>query len=123
VEVGMAEGERRAAGALEAEVMAVLQRAGRALNATEVQSLLTSELAYTTVVTILSRMHGKGLLTRAKEGRAFRYAPVSDEPGLVAQRMHRTMAAEADRQAVLARFVDSLSDQDERLLRELLDGR
>lgn len=119
----MAESERRAAGALEAEVMAVLQRVGRALNATEVQSLLTSELAYTTVVTILSRMHGKGLLTRAKEGRAFRYAPVSDEPGLVAQRMHRTMAAEVDRQAVLARFVDTLSDQDERLLRELLDGR
>jgi predicted transcriptional regulator len=123
VEVGMAESERRAAGALEAEVMAVLQRAGRPLNATDVQALLASELAYTTVVTILSRMHGKGLLTRAKEGRAFRYAPVSDEPGLVARRMHRTMAAEADREAVLARFVDTLSDQDERLLRDLLDGR
>jgi predicted transcriptional regulator len=119
----MAEGERRAAGALEAEIMSVLQRAGRPLNAADVQSLLTSELAYTTVVTILSRMHGKGLLTRAKQGRAFRYAPVSDEPGLVARRMHRTMAAEADREAVLARFVDSLSEQDERLLRELLDGR
>ena len=118
----MAEGERRAAGALEAEVMAVLQRAGRPLNASEVQALLTSGLAYTTVVTILSRMRGKGLLTRAKEGRSYRYAPVSDEAGLVARRMHRTMA-EADREAVLARFVDSLSDQDERLLRELLDGR
>jgi predicted transcriptional regulator len=119
----MAESERRAAGTLEAEVMAVLQRAGRPLNAADVQSLLTSDLAYTTVVTILSRMYGKGLLTRAKEGRAYRYAPVSDEPGLVARRMHRTMAGEVDRQAVLARFVDSLSDQDERLLRELLDGR
>ena len=119
----MAERERRAAGALEAEVMTVLQRAGRPLNATEVQSVLTTELAYTTVVTILSRMYEKGLLTRAKQGRAFRYAPVSDEPGLVARRMHTTMAAEADREAVLARFVDSLSDQDERLLRELLDGR
>jgi predicted transcriptional regulator len=103
--------------------MTVLQRAGRPLNAAEAQSLLTSELAYTTVVTILSRMHDKGVLTRAKQGRAYRYAPVSDEPGLVARRMHRTMAAEADREAVLARFVDSLSDQDERLLRDLLDGR
>jgi predicted transcriptional regulator len=119
----MAESERRAAGALEAEVMTVLQRAGQPLNAAEVQSLLTKDLAYTTVVTILSRMHGKGLLTRAKEGRAYRYAPVSDEPGLVARRMHRTMVGETDREAVLARFVDSLSDQDERLLRELLDGR
>lgn len=119
----MAESERRAAGTLEAEVMTVLQRAGQPLNAADVQSLLTRDLAYTTVVTILSRMYGKGLLTRAKEGRAYRYAPVSDEPGLVARRMHRTMAGETDREAVLARFVDSLSDQDERLLRELLDGR
>lgn len=119
----MAESERRAAGALEAEVMLVLQRAGRSLNATETQSLLAGDLAYTTVVTILSRAYDKDLLTRVKEGRAFRYAPVSDEPGLVARRMHHTMAAEPDHEAVLARFVDSLSDQDERLLRELLDGR
>ena len=119
----MGEGERRAAGALESEVMTVLQQAARPLNATEVKSLLAGEIAYSTVVTVLSRMHGKGLLTRVKDGRAFRYAPVSDEPGIVAHRMHRTMAAEPDRQAVLARFVDSLSDQDERLLRELLDGR
>ena len=119
----MAESERRAAGALESEVMTLLQQGVRPLNATEVQSLLAGELAYTTVVTILSRMHDKGLLTRVKEGRSFRYAPVSDEPGLVARRMHRTMAAEPDREAVLARFVDSLSEQDEQLLRELLDGR
>jgi predicted transcriptional regulator len=119
----MAGGGRRAAGALEAEVMTVLQRAGRPLNAADVQSLLSDDLAYTTVVTILSRMHAKGLLTREKEGRSFRYSPVSDEPGLVARRMHRTMAAEPDRQAVLARFVDTLSDQDEQLLRDLLDGR
>jgi predicted transcriptional regulator len=119
----MAGSGRRAAGALETEVMGVLQQAAGPLNAAEVQSLLTSGLAYTTVVTILSRMHDKGLLMREKDGRAFRYAPVSDEPGLVARRMYHAMDGEADRAAVLARFVDSLSDQDERLLRELLDGR
>jgi predicted transcriptional regulator len=119
----MAESGRRAAGALEAEVMAVLQRAGRPLNATEVQTLLARGLAYTTVVTILSRMHDKGVLTRDKDGRAFRYAPVSDEPGLVARRMHSALAGEPDHQAVLARFVDTLSERDERLLRALLDGR
>jgi Zn-dependent protease with chaperone function len=44
--------------------------------------------------------------------------------GLVARRMHHTMAAEPDHEAVLARFVHSLSDQDERLLRAaMLDGR
>lgn len=119
----MGEGGRRPAGALEAEIMTVLQRAGRPLAAAGVQSLLSGDLAYSTVVTILSRMHAKGLLTRAKQGRAFRYSPVSDEAGLVAQRMHHAMAAEPDREAVLSRFVDSLSEQDERLLRALLDGR
>ncbi|WP_308164694.1 BlaI/MecI/CopY family transcriptional regulator [Nonomuraea sediminis] len=119
----MGGGERRAAGALEAEVMAVLQRADGPLNTMQVRDRLGDDLAYTTVVTILSRMHGKGLLTRVKSGRAFCYAPVSDEPGLAARRMHQVMAGESDRRSLLARFVDSLSDHDERLLRDLLDGR
>ncbi|MEV5573103.1 BlaI/MecI/CopY family transcriptional regulator [Spirillospora sp. NPDC052269] len=114
---------RRASGALETEIMSVLQRAGRPLSTTDVQRLLTDDLAYSTVVTILTRMHDKGLLVRAKTGRAFRYAPVSDEPGLVARRMHQALQERPDRHMVLARFVDTLSDQDERLLRELLEGR
>lgn len=114
---------RRAAGALEAEVMALLQRAGMPLTAVQVQERLAAGLAYTTVVTILSRLYGKGLLTRAKAGRAFSYSPVSDEPGLAARRMHQVMAGESDRRTLLARFVDELSEQDERLLRDLLDDR
>lgn len=114
---------RRASGALETEIMTVLQGAGRPLSTAEVQRMLADELAYSTVVTILSRMHDKGLLVRAKAGRAFQYAPVSDEPGLVARRMHQALQERPDRHMVLARFVDTLSDQDERLLRELLEGR
>ncbi|WP_026413676.1 BlaI/MecI/CopY family transcriptional regulator [Actinomadura oligospora] len=114
---------RRASGALETEIMSVLQRAGRPLSTAEVQGLLPDELAYSTVVTILTRMHDKGLLVRAKAGRAFQYAPVSDEPGLVARRMHQALEERPDRHMVLARFVDTLSDQDERLLRALLEGR
>jgi len=116
----MAGSGRRAAGVLEAEVMGVLQSADKALNPAEVQERIGGQLAYTTVVTILTRLHAKGLLVRAKAGRAFTYAPVSDEPGLAARRMHQVMDGEPDREAVLARFVDSLSDGDEKLLRELL---
>ncbi|RFU38887.1 BlaI/MecI/CopY family transcriptional regulator [Actinomadura logoneensis] len=115
--------ERRASGALETEIMTVLQRAGRPLSTSDVQRLLSDDLAYSTVVTILTRMHDKGLLVREKAGRAFHYAPVSDEPGLVARRMHQALQERADRHMVLARFVDTLSDQDERLLRDLLEGR
>ena len=46
--------------------------------------------------------------------------PVADEPGLAARRMARVLDGEADREAVLARFVSALSDSDEDLLRRML---
>jgi predicted transcriptional regulator len=77
-------GGQRAAGVLKSEVMAVLHQAGHALSPAEVQRRLGGDLAYTTVVTTLSRLHASGVLVRAKVGRSFTYAPVSDEPGLAA---------------------------------------
>ena len=59
-------------------------------------------------------------LERHKAGRAYLYAPVADQPGLAARRMARVLDSEADREAVLARFVSSLSDSDEELLRRML---
>ena len=111
---------RRAAGELEAAVLSVLQAAGSPLSPGEVRDRLGGDLAYTTVVTILSRLHGKGVLDRRKAGRAFLYAPVTDEPGLAARRMARVLDAEPDREAVLARFVSGLSGTDEELLRRML---
>ena len=111
---------RRAAGELEAAVLAVLQEAGSALSPGEVRERICGALAYTTVVTILSRLHAKGVLERNKAGRAYLYAPVADQPGLAARRMARVLDGEADREAVLARFVSSLSDSDEELLRRML---
>jgi predicted transcriptional regulator len=111
---------RRAAGELEAEVLAVLQAAGSPLSPGEVRDRLGGDLAYTTVVTILSRLHDKGVLSRRKTGRAFAYQPVADEPGLAARRMAQVLDAEADREAVLARFVSGLSGTDEELLRRML---
>jgi len=115
-----AAGSRRAAGELEAEVLAVLQSAGSALTPAQVRERLGDQLAYTTVVTILSRLHVKGVLIRDRAGRAFSYAPVADEPGLAARRMRGVLEAEADRETVLARFVSGLSPADERLLRRML---
>jgi predicted transcriptional regulator len=111
---------RRAAGELEAAVLAVLQAAGSPLSPGEVRDRLGGGLAYTTVVTILSRLHDKGVLDRRKAGRAFRYAPVADEPGLAARRMAQMLDAEPDREAVLTRFVSGLSGDDEELLRRML---
>ena len=111
---------RRAAGELEAAVLAVLQGAGAPLSPAEVRERIGGPLAYTTVVTILSRLHAKGVLERHKAGRAYLYAPVADQPGLAARQMARVLDSEADREAVLARFVSSLSGSDEELLRRML---
>ena len=113
---------RRAAGELEAEVLAVLHGADCALAPADVSARLGGGLAYSTVVTILSRLHAKGVLTRRRTRRAYAYAPVADESGLAARRMRQVLDGETDREAVLEHFVSDLSERDEQLLRNLLLG-
>jgi predicted transcriptional regulator len=91
------------------------------LTASDVQARLGGSLTYSTVVTILSRLHAKGMLEREAHGRAYAYRPISDESGLAARRMRQVLDSEANRRLVLARFVSDLSDEDESLLRSLLD--
>ena len=118
---------RRGPGELAAAVMHVLWDAGRPLSPGEVQAALaardegTSRLSYSTVVTILSRLHAKKALARRRAGRAFRYSPAADEAGLAARRLAAMLDREPDRDAVLSRFVAGLSERDEQLLRSLLD--
>jgi predicted transcriptional regulator len=111
---------RRAAGELEREVLAVLWREDRALTVAEVQDAVRGSLAYTTVMTILTRLQGKGAVERERRGRGFAYRATTDRSGLAAERMRRLLDGDADRHAVLARFVTALSEEDERALRELL---
>jgi predicted transcriptional regulator len=73
------------------------------------------------VVTIVSRLHAKGLLARERAGRGFAYTPV-DPASLAAGQMSRALDAGVDHGAVLTRFVSGLSGRDARLLRRLLAG-
>ncbi|QNS02796.1 BlaI/MecI/CopY family transcriptional regulator [Streptomyces xanthii] len=114
-------GPKRPNGAREAEILALLQEAGAALTPGEVTERLGGELTYSSVVTILTRMHSKELLSRTRRGRAYAYAPVTDDAGFAARRMHTVLAERRDRQTVLARFADDLSSSDAELLRRLLD--
>ncbi len=114
------QGRRRASGALEGEVLATLRRAGGPLTPREVQAALAGELTYSTVVTILSRLHGKEVLTRTPRGRAYAYAPLTDEAGLAARRMHKVLDGRPDREVVLTRFADGLTTEDQELLRLVL---
>lgn len=115
-----ARGPKRANGERETEILGLLQGAEDALTPGEVAELLGGELTYSSVVTILTRMHTKQLLHRTRRGRAYAYKPVTDDPGFAARRMRTVLEERSDREAVLARFADSLSDTDADLLRQLL---
>ncbi|MGW1610041.1 BlaI/MecI/CopY family transcriptional regulator [Streptomyces sp. NPDC002285] len=111
---------RRGQGELEALVLSALREADGPATAGWVQERLGDDLAYTTVITILTRLLAKGAVTRERVGRSFAWTSASDQAGLAAHRMRRVLDAESDRGAVLASFVTSLGPDDERLLRELL---
>jgi predicted transcriptional regulator len=110
---------RRRPGALESEVLGVLEKADAPLTPRAVLGRLPG-LSYSTVVTILTRMHAKGVLARYREGRAFRYAPLTDSASLAAERMSAALGTESDRASVLRRFVAKLEPDDEELLRSFL---
>lgn len=117
---GGSRGRRRAQGELESQVLAVLRASPDPVTASWVRHQLGGGLAYTTVVTILTRLYAKQAVTRKKSGRSYLWAALADEAGLAALRMRRMLDGEADRNAVLTSFVTSLSAEDERLVRDLL---
>lgn len=111
---------RRGQGELEALVLEALRAAEGPATAGWVQERLGGDLAYTTVITILTRLLEKGAVTRERAGRSFAWTPASDQAGLAARKMRKVLDGERDREAVLASFVTGLGADDERLLRELL---
>ncbi|MEV5527231.1 BlaI/MecI/CopY family transcriptional regulator [Streptomyces prunicolor] len=113
--------QRRAQGELETQVLTVLHTADAPVTAAWVQERLDAELAYTTVMTVLSRLLEKQVVTRVREGRSFAWSPTADEAGLAALKMRKVLDREQDRRAVLASFITALPEDDEQLLRDLLD--
>ena len=88
--------------------------------ARDVQEGLTTNPATTTVLTVLSRLERKGLVTRERDGRAHRYRAVGSREDHVAELMNDALDAAADRGAALARFVGSIAPEERARLRDLL---
>jgi predicted transcriptional regulator len=88
----------------------------------DVLEALGESLAYTTVMTILSRLWQKGLVDRERRGRAYLYRPKVSEAELAANRMRASLLNASDRKKVLSHFVEGLSAREARTLRALLDG-
>lgn len=86
------------------------------------------QLAYTTVMTVLGRLHDKGLLDRDRAGRGYEYTPKFDEPHLIEHLGQQEVADLLDRYGTVAftQFAAALDDADPATrdrIRELIDGQ
>ncbi|MFI7215273.1 BlaI/MecI/CopY family transcriptional regulator [Micromonospora maritima] len=78
------------------------------------------ELAYTTVMTVLDRLAGKGMVQREREGRAWRYRPAATREAHIAQLMLDALDLGGSRDAALVRFARSVTGTEADVLRAAL---
>jgi predicted transcriptional regulator len=89
----------------------------------DVRDALGGELAYTTLMTTLDRLHKKGLLDRSREGRAFVYAARQTRGefhgSLLRRLLDATLGSGESVSPVLSSLVDTVDEHDPALLDEL----
>jgi predicted transcriptional regulator len=109
-------------GPLEAEVMELIWAAGRALSVRELLEEINEgrrePLAYTTVMTVMSRLAEKGALARRRAGRGYVYEATADDlAGLAVRGVLRDFG-----DAAMAHFVEEARSDPQALkrLRRLL---
>ena len=114
---------RRRLGPLERATMTVFwDEPDRYLTVRQVNERLDTELAYTTVMTLLSRLHAKGHLERRREGRAWAYRPVLSRSEHAARAMTAALHESDDHADALLQFVEHLTAEDQQALRRRLSG-
>ncbi len=65
---------KRSFGELETTILRLFVKEERPLSVNDVVSRLGGKSAYTTIMTVLSRLYEKGILKRSKEGRSYLYS-------------------------------------------------
>ena len=113
-----ARGINQVLGELEADVINVLwQQPNQTVVEVEDRLRRKREIAHTTVLTTLDRMHRKGYLTREKQGKAFVYSPrytrEEFERALTQEVLSALLGGVGE--PVLSAFVDLVSEDSARL--------
>lgn len=82
------------------------------------------DLAYTTVMTVLDRLAKKNVVTRTRDGRAWRYSPAGTREEMTAATMRNTLESldTGDRKAAMLHFIGGASKQEIADLQALLDA-
>lgn len=116
-------------GPLEMRVLGVVERKGSAAVGDVLDELAREgeTLAYTTVMTVLSRLHDKGAIRRRREGRRFVYSVARGSGVLKARLVKRIRSAlfRGDGATPLTALLDAseLSRDELRELRRWVDGK
>lgn len=112
----------RGLGELEARVMDVLWSAREPLRVRAVLEQLDSArpLAYTTVMTVLDNLHGKGYLRRDLVGRAYEYTAVESREEVGARLLRDVLDSSGDTEQVLLHFARSATVEESDILRQAL---
>jgi predicted transcriptional regulator len=112
-------------GPLEVQVLDAVWRERRPTTVRILQQSFP-QIAYTTLMTTLDRLHKKGVLQRKKVGRAFAYEPQYDRPEmemrLAARSVWQLLGAARGRgtlEPLLSCFIDAVSERDRLLLDDL----
>ena len=111
---------RRATGELEEAVLRFVWAMDAPVTPAEVHESVAPDLAYTTVMTVLTRLRQKGRLERERRGRAYAYWAPDGEAAHCAGQMRNQLSSADNRDAVLSSFVEKLSDAEAGELRRLL---
>ncbi len=110
-------------GQLESAIMDVVWSQDRPYLVREVRERLHygRPVAYTTVMTVMTILHGKGVLRREKQGRAWRYWPAERREEHDARLMAEILRSGGDQPLTLRRFLDRVSDEEIDAIRNVLD--
>jgi predicted transcriptional regulator len=116
-------GLRKILGDLETDVMEAIWARGRATVHDVHQRLDAAdrELAYTTVMTVMSRLADKGLLEKRKEGAAYLYIPALSKEEFTRRTVGTVLSELLDdfTAPAMSQFVDLVGDQDEAVIEAL----
>ena len=107
-------------GELESAIMDVVWASDRAYLVREVRERLSynRSLAYTTVMTVMNILYGKGVLCREKHGRAWRYWPAESREEHDARLMAEVLRSGGNEHITMMRFVERVSDEERESLRD-----
>ncbi len=77
--------------------------------------------AYTTVLTVLSRLENKALIRHERTGSVHRFAATASRESYIAALMQDALDVGSDRDAALVRFAETVSPTEAKVLRRALD--